>query len=169
MSINLFIISVGLSILAFFLWGSPYKRGFFCDDESLKHPFHDSTVKSWMLYMTGMVLPIALVSLIFFSFFSLNFTFFFEIYFFSSKFLFFSNFTYFSHQISSLYLNCIQPFIAAAWKFKKNAWRHFNQNDQWSGNASQCVCVCVDLNCVRMFFCLYILSTNRRMPNEALH
>lgn len=110
MSINLFIISVGLSILAFFLWGSPYKRGFFCDDESLKHPFHDSTVKSWMLYMTGMVLPIALVSLFFslffftfyvFSFefyvFSLNFTFvFFKFFFFSNFTFFISNFTFFS-------------------------------------------------------------------------
>ncbi|KAL9699041.1 hypothetical protein quinque_002482 [Culex quinquefasciatus] len=35
---------VGFPILIFFLIGQPYKRGFFCDDESLMHPFHDSTV-----------------------------------------------------------------------------------------------------------------------------
>lgn len=55
-------VTVGLPILGLFLWGSPYKRGFFCDDESLKHPFHDSTVRSWMLYIIGLVLPSGLVS-----------------------------------------------------------------------------------------------------------
>lgn len=59
----LFWFSVGLPILAFFLWGDPYKRGFFCDDESLKHPYHDSTVRNWMLYLTGLILPIGLVSI----------------------------------------------------------------------------------------------------------
>lgn len=54
--------TVGLPILGLFLWGSPYKRGFFCDDESLKHPFLDSTVRSWMLYIIGLVLPGGLVS-----------------------------------------------------------------------------------------------------------
>lgn len=56
--------SVGFPILIFFLVGDPYKRGFFCDDESLKHPFHDSTVKSWMLYIIGLVLPIGMVSIL---------------------------------------------------------------------------------------------------------
>ncbi|XP_055316381.1 putative phosphatidate phosphatase [Sitodiplosis mosellana] len=55
------LLSVGLPILALFLWGDPYKRGFFCDDESLKHPFHDSTVRSWMLYITGLILPLGLI------------------------------------------------------------------------------------------------------------
>lgn len=103
MSINLFIISVGLSILAFFLWGSPYKRGFFCDDESLKHPFHDSTVKSWMLYMTGMVLPIALVSLYFSLFFPLFSSFFIFFSFFSPNFTFFpSNFKFYVFLTSNI-------------------------------------------------------------------
>lgn len=56
------LISVGLPILFFFLWGDAYKRGFFCGDESLNHPFHDSTVKSWMLYLVGLGLPICVVS-----------------------------------------------------------------------------------------------------------
>jgi phosphatidate phosphatase len=55
--------AVGFPILFFFLWGEPYERGFFCDDESIRHPFHDSTVRSWMLYLYGIVLPIAIVSL----------------------------------------------------------------------------------------------------------
>ncbi|KAG5879977.1 putative phosphatidate phosphatase, partial [Gonioctena quinquepunctata] len=43
----------GWPILFLFLWGSAYKRGFFCDDESLRHPFIESTVPSWSLYLTG--------------------------------------------------------------------------------------------------------------------
>lgn len=54
---------VGFPILFFFLWGSAYKRGFFCDDESLKHPFKESTVKSYMLYLYGIVLPVVAIIL----------------------------------------------------------------------------------------------------------
>uniref|UniRef100_A0A182LXZ3 Phosphatidic acid phosphatase type 2/haloperoxidase domain-containing protein n=1 Tax=Anopheles culicifacies TaxID=139723 RepID=A0A182LXZ3_9DIPT len=49
---------VGFPILIFFLVGYPFERGFFCDDESLMHPFHDSTVKNWMLYIIGILLPV---------------------------------------------------------------------------------------------------------------
>ncbi|XP_036330256.1 putative phosphatidate phosphatase isoform X2 [Rhagoletis pomonella] len=52
------LLCVGFPILLFYLWGSAYQRGFFCDDESLKHPFKESTVKNWMLYFVGLVLPI---------------------------------------------------------------------------------------------------------------
>ncbi|XP_026299880.1 putative phosphatidate phosphatase isoform X5 [Apis mellifera] len=49
---------VGMTVLMFHLFGKPYKRGFFCNDESLYHPFHDSTVTSAMLYVIGLLLPI---------------------------------------------------------------------------------------------------------------
>nr|XP_050857253.1 putative phosphatidate phosphatase isoform X1 [Vespula vulgaris] len=49
---------VSLAVLMFFLFGKPYKRGFFCNDESLMHPYHSSTVTSAMLYVTGLFLPI---------------------------------------------------------------------------------------------------------------
>ncbi|CAH0590059.1 unnamed protein product [Chrysodeixis includens] len=49
---------VGFLILAFYLWGTPYKRGFFCDDESLKHPYKESTVTNVMLYIVGLGLPV---------------------------------------------------------------------------------------------------------------
>lgn len=52
---------VGFPILIFFLVGQPYKRGFFCDDESLMHPFHDSTVTNWMLYIIGIALPVLVI------------------------------------------------------------------------------------------------------------
>ena len=53
---------MGASVLLFFLFGKPYERGFFCNDESLHHPFHASTVTSTMLYLIGLLLPICTVS-----------------------------------------------------------------------------------------------------------
>ncbi|XP_058791354.1 putative phosphatidate phosphatase [Phymastichus coffea] len=50
--------TVGITILMFFLFGKPYQRGFFCNDESLMHPFKESTVTSPMLYVIGLFLPI---------------------------------------------------------------------------------------------------------------
>ncbi|XP_050295170.1 putative phosphatidate phosphatase isoform X2 [Anthonomus grandis grandis] len=44
---------VGWPILFLFLWGNPFHRGFFCEDDSLRHPYHESTVPSWTLYITG--------------------------------------------------------------------------------------------------------------------
>lgn len=55
-------VAVGFLILVFYLWGSPYKRGFFCDDESLKHPYKDSTVTNVMLYIIGLGVPVLTVS-----------------------------------------------------------------------------------------------------------
>lgn len=52
---------VGFPILIFFLAGQPYERGFFCDDESLMHPFHESTVTNWMLYIIGIAVPIVVI------------------------------------------------------------------------------------------------------------
>ncbi|KAK7865090.1 hypothetical protein R5R35_014626 [Gryllus longicercus] len=49
---------VALPILLFYYYGQPYERGFFCDDESLRHPFKPSTITSGMLYVLGMLLPI---------------------------------------------------------------------------------------------------------------
>lgn len=51
-----------MTVLMFYLFGTPYKRGFFCNDESLSHPFHESTVTSPMLYVIGLFLPICTVS-----------------------------------------------------------------------------------------------------------
>ncbi|KAH8401860.1 hypothetical protein KR009_008272, partial [Drosophila setifemur] len=57
----LILLCVGFPILLFFLLGDPYKRGFFCDDETLKHPFHDSTVRNWMLYFIGVIIPVGVI------------------------------------------------------------------------------------------------------------
>ncbi|XP_024937690.1 putative phosphatidate phosphatase [Cephus cinctus] len=52
---------VGMVVLYFFLFGKPFKRGFFCNDESLYHPYANSTVTSAMLYITGLFLPICVM------------------------------------------------------------------------------------------------------------
>lgn len=54
---------IGFLILSFYLWGTPYKRGFFCDDESLKHPYRESTVTNLMLYIVGLCLPVVTMCL----------------------------------------------------------------------------------------------------------
>ncbi|OQR79813.1 putative phosphatidate phosphatase-like [Tropilaelaps mercedesae] len=49
---------VAFPVLLFYLVGKPYKRGFFCDDESLRYPYHESTVTSTVLYIFGFGLPV---------------------------------------------------------------------------------------------------------------
>ncbi|KAH8370911.1 hypothetical protein KR093_005518, partial [Drosophila rubida] len=55
---------VGLTMLGFSIWGEPNKRGFFCDDLSLRHPYKDSTIRSWMLYLCCAALPVSLILLV---------------------------------------------------------------------------------------------------------
>ncbi|XP_020384673.1 phospholipid phosphatase 1 isoform X1 [Rhincodon typus] len=38
---------------------NPFQRGFYCDDESIKYPFKNSTVTSTVLYTVGLSLPIS--------------------------------------------------------------------------------------------------------------
>ncbi|KAH8391133.1 hypothetical protein KR215_007560, partial [Drosophila sulfurigaster] len=64
-ALDIFILlCAGFPILLFYLLGSSYKRGFFCDDESLMHPFKESTVKNWMLYFIGLVIPVGVVLIV---------------------------------------------------------------------------------------------------------
>ena len=48
--------AVGLACLLFKLVASPYRQGFYCDDDSISKPFKDSTVPSWVLYSVGFTL-----------------------------------------------------------------------------------------------------------------
>ncbi|KAG5834336.1 phospholipid phosphatase 1-like isoform X1 [Anguilla anguilla] len=53
------LILAGLPLAAFNLGKiKPYQRGFFCNDDSIKYPFHPSTVTSTVLYTVGFSLPI---------------------------------------------------------------------------------------------------------------
>jgi phosphatidate phosphatase len=55
---------VGFPILFIFLWGIPFRRGFFCNDEDLIHPYHPSTVPSIYLYIVGIVMNCTVMILI---------------------------------------------------------------------------------------------------------
>lgn len=53
-----------MPVLIFALIGKPTKRGFFCDDESLHHPFQESTVTDGDLYAYGFLVPLLFVLLV---------------------------------------------------------------------------------------------------------
>ncbi|CAH1393400.1 unnamed protein product [Nezara viridula] len=55
------VFAVGFPILIFRLFGVPYKRGFYCDDLSIRYPFHPSTVPDYALYIVGIGLPISVI------------------------------------------------------------------------------------------------------------
>lgn len=44
------------------LFGVAYERGFFCNDESLMHPYNSDTVTMAMLVPTGVLVPLVIVS-----------------------------------------------------------------------------------------------------------
>jgi phosphatidate phosphatase len=47
--------------LVFHEWVTPYKRGFYCDDESLRYPYQKSTVSRQLLIVVGILIPTILV------------------------------------------------------------------------------------------------------------
>lgn len=48
-------------LLIFQLFLTPHKRGFFCDDESIRYPYHESTVSRRKLGIFGVLIPIFLI------------------------------------------------------------------------------------------------------------
>lgn len=52
---------IGIPILIIYLIGEPNRRGFFCDDLSIKLPFHDSTVSNIALYIIGILIPTVII------------------------------------------------------------------------------------------------------------
>lgn len=53
----LVVIVVALPVLIFKLVGVPYKRGFFCNDETISHPYLSSTIDNPILYGVGFGVP----------------------------------------------------------------------------------------------------------------
>ena len=53
----LFCFSVGFPVLILFVSVKPYQRGFYCDDESLMHPYKTNTIPTWVAGFVGVVLP----------------------------------------------------------------------------------------------------------------
>uniref|UniRef100_A0A7I4KGA3 AcidPPc domain-containing protein n=1 Tax=Brugia malayi TaxID=6279 RepID=A0A7I4KGA3_BRUMA len=52
-----------IPLLIFHKWVEPYKRGFYCDDESIRYPYRPSTVSRQMLIVIGLVVPAILIIL----------------------------------------------------------------------------------------------------------
>ena len=40
----------------------PFNRGFFCDDQSLMHPYKDDTITTTMLIFVGLAVVVVIVS-----------------------------------------------------------------------------------------------------------
>jgi phosphatidate phosphatase len=56
------VISVALPLLFFWVFGVPFHRGFFCNDDSIRHPYRGNTVENWMLGLIATLLPFLVVS-----------------------------------------------------------------------------------------------------------
>ncbi|XP_074595066.1 phospholipid phosphatase 1-like isoform X2 [Brevipalpus obovatus] len=52
---------VGLPFFILYIFGDPYRRGFYCDDDSIRYPFKDSTVPSTALFIVCIGLSIILI------------------------------------------------------------------------------------------------------------
>jgi phosphatidate phosphatase len=57
------LVSLLAVILYYGVWGVPRKRGFFCNDPDLAHPFRNSSVSSALLFTTACLFPLALVTI----------------------------------------------------------------------------------------------------------
>ncbi|KAM3718720.1 putative phosphatidate phosphatase [Dirofilaria immitis] len=55
------LILCAVPLLIFHKWVEPYKRGFYCDDESIRYPYRPSTVSRHMLVVIGLVIPAILI------------------------------------------------------------------------------------------------------------
>jgi phosphatidate phosphatase len=49
---------VWLPVILFATVVKPFERGYYCDDESIRYPYRDSTVPNYSLYILGAALPI---------------------------------------------------------------------------------------------------------------
>ena len=55
---------VAIPCLLLNLVGEPYMRGFFCNDESIRHPYRDSSVPTWALILVSYSLPAIIIALV---------------------------------------------------------------------------------------------------------
>uniref|UniRef100_A0A914I1P9 Phosphatidic acid phosphatase type 2/haloperoxidase domain-containing protein n=1 Tax=Globodera rostochiensis TaxID=31243 RepID=A0A914I1P9_GLORO len=55
------ILCLAVPLLIFHEWVTPYKRGFYCDDESIRYPYRPSTVSRQMLIVIGIMIPTLLI------------------------------------------------------------------------------------------------------------
>ena len=58
------VIAIFIPIILFYYLGDPTVRGFFCNDESLRHPYLPSTVPAPPLYFVGFALPLLTIAVV---------------------------------------------------------------------------------------------------------
>lgn len=58
----LFLFTVGLPVLYLYKNSVPYRRGFFCNDDSLRYPYKENTISDDLLLLVGFLLPFVVVS-----------------------------------------------------------------------------------------------------------
>ncbi len=51
----------GIPLLIFHEFVTPYKRGFYCNDDSIRYPYLDSTITRHVLIVIGLVVPSVMV------------------------------------------------------------------------------------------------------------
>ncbi|XP_062619067.1 phospholipid phosphatase 1-like isoform X1 [Saccostrea cucullata] len=56
--------TVALPSLILFLLGESFHRGFYCDDESIKHPHKPNTIPTWVASFVGLTIPILFIVVI---------------------------------------------------------------------------------------------------------
>jgi phosphatidate phosphatase len=57
------LVAMAIPLLIFHEFVTPYKRGFYCDDESIRYPYRKSTVSRQMLIVIGILIPTVLILL----------------------------------------------------------------------------------------------------------
>uniref|UniRef100_A0AAF5DLS7 Phosphatidic acid phosphatase type 2/haloperoxidase domain-containing protein n=1 Tax=Strongyloides stercoralis TaxID=6248 RepID=A0AAF5DLS7_STRER len=57
----LVLVLCAIPLLVFHEFVKPYKRGFYCDDESIRYPYRPSTVTRQMLIVVGILIPTTLI------------------------------------------------------------------------------------------------------------
>lgn len=58
----IFFLSVGVPVLYLYKNSVPYRRGFFCNDDSLRYPYKENTISDDLLLLIGFALPFVVVS-----------------------------------------------------------------------------------------------------------
>ena len=53
---------MAIPLLIFFFAVQPFERGFFCDDESIRHPFREDTISILACYFVAVTLTLVMVS-----------------------------------------------------------------------------------------------------------
>ena len=59
---SMFIVLGGIPIVVFFAGVTPFHRGFFCNDETIAHPYKDNTITTPVLIVVSLGLPMLSVS-----------------------------------------------------------------------------------------------------------